>query len=437
MVFISGLLEDRLARRDEAISGITTNWGPSQQIVGPVLIVPFTYTTSVNQTKLVDNVQTVVAVDQPNDEIAYFLPKRFETEGTVAPDRLHKGIYQAVVYTANLHFTGEFAPVDLTPFKLPKTQIKWDQVTVGFPILDLRGVESSLTMKCGATDVALLPGSTLSFFPQGLHGDLPGLSSGGPIPFDLSINLHGSGSISFSPVGMDNTVHLTSPWADPDFLGSFLPNTKKVSADGFEALWHVSFYGRNFPQSWLQSGASLTSDQLNSAWYGVNFINLVDAYRNVERATKYAILFIALVFVSFFLFETMNRLRIHPIQYGLVGAALVLFYLALLSLSEFLEFGTAYTIAASASTVLITVYCAKVLQSSFRSLGMAAGLGMVYGLLYVILQLQDFSLLVGTGGLFGALASVMYVTRNINWYGLEPEQPSKQVPVPQTAEAEV
>ncbi len=156
---------------------------------------------------------------------------------------------------------------------------------------------------------------------------------------------------------------------------------------------------------------------MTNSYYGVGFISLIDSYRNVERSIKYGILFIALIFVTFFLFEIMTRLRLHLIQYSLVSAALVLFYLALLSLSEFISFGCAYLIAAGISTLLISAYCARILASLRLALGLTTGLAAVYAALYVILQLEDYSLLVGTAVLLLALAAVMYVTRNVNWYG--------------------
>jgi len=189
-----------------------------------------------------------------------------------------------------------------------------------------------------------------------------------------------------------------------------------VSEDGFEASWAVSWYGRGYPQqSADQAGnRAFCADAIGPSLFGVDFIVLVDTYRMVERAAKYGVLFIALIFTAFFLFEVLSQLRIHTIQYTLVGAALCLFYLAVLSLSEFIPFVYAYWTGALASTFLIVLYSLNVLKGGRRTTIIAAALSIIYTYLYVVLQLQDYSLLFGTVGLFVVLGIVMYSTRNLD-----------------------
>jgi inner membrane protein len=238
------------------------------------------------------------------------------------------------------------------------------------------------------------------------------------IPFRLNLSLNGSGGLSFAPLGAQTTVKLTSPWPDPSFFGTFLPAERKVTRDGFEATWQVSYYGRNFPQQWTSQTAEscLTPANAESSLFGVNFLSGIDAYRNTERAIKYGVLFIVLIFAAFFLFELLAALRIHPFQYAVVGAALCLFYLGLLSLSEFIPFGSAYLATAGATTLLICFHSAKMLKSGARTFIVAGLLAGIYGFLFVALQLQDYALLLGTGGLFAVLAVVIWLTRNIDWY---------------------
>jgi inner membrane protein len=219
-------------------------------------------------------------------------------------------------------------------------------------------------------------------------------------------------------VGQQNRVRLNSAWTSPSFGGAFLPANRRVSAEGFEASWEVSWYGRSFPQQSTDQPGRNVSFQANAvapSLFGVDFIAVVDSYRMVERAAKYGVLFIALIFTAFFLFEVLSALRIHTIQYLLVGAALCLFYLAILSLSEFFRFGYAYCAGAAASSLLIILYCLKVLHGGKRTAIIAAALIAIYTYLYVVLQLQDYSLLVGTAGLFVVLGIVMYSTRNLDW----------------------
>ncbi len=409
--FIGGLMQERMERRNQAIADVNSSWGPSQQVIGPILEVPV----------------AIGGGNNPSIVKAYSLPKRLIVDGALATTKRHRGIYDAVVYDAKLTFSGEFAPVDLTGLAIPPgSVIQWNQAIVHVPISDLRGVEHALQLKCGPDSIDLQPGSGVSFFTSGLHGAVPSLTDKQSLPFELALNLHGTGGISFLPVAMENTVHLVSGWADPGFMGSFLPTNQTVSKDGFDATWNVSFYGRNFPQAWMEVDATAVGQEMTGAWFGVNFVNMVDAYRSVERSTKYAVLFFALVFVTFFLFELISGLNIHVVQYMLVGAALVLFYLALLSESEFLDFPVAYSVATGLSVTLIIFYCGFVLKSWLRSWGLATGLVTVYGLMFVVLEMQDYSLLVGTAGLFGALGLVMYVIRNLDWNELsKPIEPTR------------
>ena len=166
----------------------------------------------------------------------------------------------------------------------------------------------------------------------------------------------------------------------------------------------------------MDQSAGLNPNSAASSLFGVNFLSGVDAYRNVERAIKYGVLFLVLVFAAFFLFELLSSLKIHPFQYALVGAALCLFYLGLLSLSEFVRFGLAYLTASAVTTLLIWFYCAKVLKSGKRTVIIVGLLAAIYTFLYTALQLQDYSLLFGTAGLFLVLAVIFYLTRNIDWY---------------------
>ena len=423
LAMVEGLLTERLGRRNEATQEITSTWGNNQQVIGPVLIVPYRYYYTEKKEILVGNHTILQDTEVSQQDNAYFLPTHMNIEGQATPKRLHKGIYQAVVYDATLDLSGDFSAPDFTPFKLGKFDILWDQASLAVPIHDLRGVQETLAIHLGDSDLPLLPGSTLKFYPQGIHADITHFTApAGPVPFYLKINVRGSDSLQFAPIGVENTVHLTSPWPDPSFSGAFLPAERKVTPQGFDATWRISYYGRNFQQQWRDAATPFRTEDLTSSYYGVGFLTLIDSYRNVERSIKYGILFIALVFITFFLFEVLARLRLHLIQYGLVSAALIIFYLALLSLSEFVSFGFSYLLAAGVSTLLITAYCSRILGSGRLALGLTTGLAAVYGALYVILQLEDYSLLVGTTVLVLALAAVMYVTRNVNWYGNGSEQ---------------
>lgn len=420
LTMIRSVLQERLSRRNETVANITSSWGSDQTIVGPVLIVPYRYAVRTwkeqpaagGKTERVEVVSTAVAN-------ACFLPAAMKIDGAVDPTELHRGIYRAVVYSAKLELEGEFARPDFSNQRIEDKDILWEEALVAFIIPDLRGVKETLQLKWGAQSLPLLPGSKLRGFSSGIFARVAGLrESSGTIPWKLGFTLRGSGGLAFAPVGIQNSVKLASPWPDPSFRGAFLPSERKVTHEGFTANWQVSYYGRNYAQQWTDQDASgaLTADSAQSSAFGVSLISGIDAYRNVERAIKYGVLFLALVYTAFFLFEVLSTLRIHPFQYAIVGAAFCLFYLGLLSLSEFVAFGVAYLVAAVVTISLICFYSAKVLKSGQRTFIIAGLLAAIYGFLYVSLQLQDYSLLFGTAGLFVVLGIVIFTTRNIDWY---------------------
>ena len=417
---IQSVLGERLERRNDAVADITSVWGREQSVIGPVLIVPYRYSSKSwkeqpgadGKIEQVEVVKTAVAN-------AYFLPASSNISGDLKPAQLRRGIYRAVVYTGKLELTGQFARPDFSNLGVGEQNVLWEDAIVTFAIPDLRGVRETLQLQWGDNRIPLVPGCKLKGFSAGIHARVAGLrESHGDIPLQLQLTLNGSSGIRFTPLADQNLVKLSSPWPDPSFQGAFLPSERNVNAAGFEATWRLSQYGRDYAQQWtdLNAAAGLSSDSVASSLFGVNLLSGIDAYRSVARAIKYGALFFVLVFAAFFLFEILSARKIHPFQYSLVGAALCLFYLGLLSLSEFIPFGFAYLAAAAATTLLIWFYCAKVLKSGKRTLMVVGMLAAIYGFLYVALQLQDYSLLLGTVGLFVMLAVVFYVTRNIDWY---------------------
>jgi inner membrane protein len=424
---IRSVLQERLERRNEAVADITSKWGRDQSLVGPVLVVPYRHPVKSWRDKPTPHGgYERVEVTEMMLAHACFLPAKLAVNGTVSPKYLRRGIYQAVVYTGALDIAAEFARPDFAGLRIDERNVLWDEAVVTFAIPDLRGVKETLQLQWGDKSVALWPGCKLKGFPTGVFAGINGLRDGaGAIPARLQLSLNGSGGVNFVPIGAQTTVRLSSSWPDPSFQGAFLPTDRKVTPAGFEATWQISYYGRDYAQQWTDQDPTggLDANAAASSWFGVNFLAGLDAYRNAERAIKYGILFLGLVFTAFFLFEILSGLRIHPFQYALVGGALCLFYLGLLSLSEFIPFGLSYLAAAAATTLLIWFYCAKVLRSGRRTLIVVGLLAGIYGFLYVALQLQDYSLLFGTAGLFAVLAGVIYLTRNIDWYARDQSQP--------------
>ncbi|PYK38133.1 MAG: cell envelope integrity protein CreD [Verrucomicrobia bacterium] len=347
------------------------------------------------------------------------MPQTLNISGDVQTQMLHRGIYDAAVFRAQVTLSGEFAPPDFGALKIDMKDVQWKDAFVTIALNDLRGTREALLLDWGGTKRALLPGSQVSGYTTGvtasLSNDKPIASE---VEFSIPLDFNGSGGIFFAPFGVQNETTLKSNWPDPAFRGAFLPAERSVRSDGFDAKWKVSYYGRDYPQQWISRAGNerFNVKSVSDSRFGAQFLSILDAYRYVERSIKYGVLFLVLVFTTFFRFEVTARQKIHPFQYLMVGAALCLFYLLLLSISEFFGFSWAYLIAAVASTGLITWYCRFFLGGGVRTLMIGAGLAGVYTFLYITLRQQDYALLMGAIALFIVLAVVMYVTRKVDWY---------------------
>jgi inner membrane protein len=421
LAMVESVLHERLERRDAAVREITSTWGSEQVVMGPVLIIPYKYNQKAWKDELVNGRVEHVEASEAVRGQAYFLPSTFKADGRINPDRLHRGIYETVVYSGTLNLNGSFARPSFEEWNVNPQQILWDEAEIAVSITDLRGAKESLQIKIAGEWIPLKPGRKLEGFEGGVYARVKGLSGETDmIPFAMSLTMNGSRSLRFTPVGVNNDVQLISTWPDPSFQGAFLPAERKINSNGFSAHWQVSYYGRSYPQQWTDK-TPVGAANVASSLFGVDLAPGLDSYRYVERAIKYGILFIALLFTTFFLFEIISAVRVHPFQYTLVGIALCLFYLGLLALSEVTSFGTAYWVGAAVATIMIALYSVKTLRSAVRGCVVAIGLALVYAFLFVILRLQDYSLLVGAAGLFLVLAIVMYVTRNIDWYARDNE----------------
>lgn len=417
---ITGVLSERLGRRNEAVSDITSSWGREQCVIGPILMIPYQYRfKTIKEVPGKDGKVEKREVEQTAGAWAYFLPETLNITGDAETQMLHRGIYEAAVFRANVKLSGKFAVPDFAAYKIDLKDVQWKDAMVSIAINDLRGTREALTLDWGGTKRPLLPGSQVPGYTTGATAviDDPKPISA-PVEFSIPIDFNGSDGVYFAPFGVQNEATVKSNWPDPAFRGAFLPTERSVREQGFDAKWKVSYYGRSYPQSWTsQTGNDrFTTQAVSQSVFGVQFLSVLDAYRYVERSIKYGVLFLVLVFTTFFLFEVTARQKIHPLQYLLVGAALCLFFLLLLSISEFKTFGLAYLIAAVASTVLITWYCRSFLGTGARTLIIGAGLAGVYTFLYITLRAQDYALLMGAIALFILLGVVMYVTRKIDWY---------------------
>jgi len=420
LVMIRGVLSDRLSRRNEAVTDITSSWGREQNVIGPVLGIPYQYKfKAVKEMPAPDGKMERREVEETATATAYFLPETLHITGDAQTQMLHRGIYNAAVFRAQVTLSGKFAPPDFGPLKIDLKDVQWKDAFVTIAVNDLRGTREGIVLDWGGAKRPLLPGSQVPGYTTGATASLgTDKSIASEIEFSIPLDFNGSEGIFFAPFGVQNEASLKSNWADPAFRGAFLPAERSVRPDGFDAKWKVSYYGRDYPQSWTSRNGNerFNVTSVTNSRFGVELLSILDAYRYVERSIKYGVLFLVLVFTTFFLFEVTARQKIHPFQYLMVGAALCLFYLLLLSISEFIGFGWAYLIGAVASTLLITWYCRFFLGGGVRTLMIGAGLAGVYTFLYITLRQQDYALLMGAIALFIVLAVVMYVTRKVDWY---------------------
>lgn len=402
---IQSIIGERELLNEATIDEVSSKWANSQLINGPILTIPYTFEYEDNK-KIVEGVR-----------YWHLLPKDLTLNGSINPEKLRRGIYEVVVYRSNLKVSGSFS----TNHKLVENdvkEIKWDQAFLTIGISDLRGIEDDVVLKWGDQSLPVEPGSRI---PQitysGITVNLPDLStaSGKDIPFHFDIKLQGSGNMSFVPLGSNTNIKLSSTWNSPSFNGSFIPDTREVTKEGFTAEWKVLQLNRNFPQSWVGSSEG---EKLAQAAFGVDLILPLDDYQKSMRSAKYAAMTIVLTFLIFFLVEILNGRKIHPFQYTLVGLALCLFYVLLISISEHASFNTAYAIATCAIVGMISLYSMSVFKMPRLSMLLVATLIGIYGFLFVTLQLADYALLMGSIGLTVILAVTMYFTRNINWYKL-------------------
>ena len=405
---IGGLIGERQQRRDSAVAEVTSKWGETQSLVGPALVVPYTYTWRDNDAKETRTETRHVVV----------LPKRLDVQGKLVTETRKRGIFSIPVYSGDLQLGGAFEYPDLSSLAgITPGSVTWQNARLVLGISDPKAIQNAASVVWRGAPIAFLPGTDGAFPLQtGIHAPVDASGSSEPIAFSVALALQGSVGMYVAPFGETTRVTLAANSPNPSFQGAWLPKQRRVAPEGFEASWEVPFLGRNFPQAWL--AREMPSDAIAASHFGVEIVAPVDHYRMAERSVKYAGLFILLTFATVWLIEVVARVQVHPIQYLLLGSALCVFYLLELSLAEHIGLPVAYGIASLAVIALIAAYSQAILHRRSLALTVAAGVAGLYGYLYVLLMNEDSALLIGSIGLFAILASVMYVTRNVDWYAM-------------------
>jgi inner membrane protein len=399
---IQSTIEERSILNDEAIKEIGSKWAESQEIVGPILTIPITYETEK------DGKTTRTTEDY------HILPHQLNIEGKVHPEILKRGIFKGVVYRSDLIINGNFTVLDDFD-KKDFVEFNHGEAKISFGITDLRGIEDEVEFTVNSEKKQVNPGTgNFKMIPSGFSISMANheFKAGESIPFTINLKLKGSKNLSFIPTGKTTNVKIQSPWTAPKFDGKFLPNNRNLTDNGFSAEWKILELNRNFPQSWTNNAYA---ENLKSASFGVDLLSPMEDYQKSTRSAKYALMTIALTFLMFFLVEILGKKNIHPFQYAMVGFAICLFYILLVSISEQTSFNFAYLISTIAVVGTICLYSLSLFRVKKYTLILATVLLGSFGFLFVTLQMEDYALLMGSIGLFIILATTMYITRNIDW----------------------
>lgn len=416
MVPVQSIMElnrERQIYRNQAIQSIMASSSGPQRLMGPVIVQPYTRSVTVEQ----DGKRFV----RQEQTYRYLLPEQLDVQATMEVTPRKLGIYQAQVYQTRLSLSGRLPTAAQLQESAPLAGD--DELVAGKPYLslvlsDARGINSVPELQLGKQRTPFAPGARLGSTLAGIHAPLDSLPQQDGT-FHLELNLQGMNELEVVPLGRESKLQLAGNWPHPNFIGDFLPANRSLNQEGFSASWQTSWFATDM-ESRFNRAMNGGEDVLPT--FSVSLVQPVDHYQLNERAAKYALLFIGLTFISFFMFELLKGLRVHPIQYALVGMGLAIFYLVLLALTEHLGFGWAYLVAALASVLLNGFYLSHVLGGPKQGIGFAALLGLVYAILYSLLQAEEIALLLGALLLFATLALIMMLTRKLDWYQVMGQQ---------------
>ncbi|HEY7752150.1 MAG TPA: cell envelope integrity protein CreD [Ignavibacteriaceae bacterium] len=398
LMMIQFLISERQLYRDEAISDISKSWAAQQTLAGPVLTVLSNHEhTNKDGTKVQTKKKT------------FYLPENLTIDAKVFPEKRYRGIYSAIVYKTDLTVKGYF---DVDNLKEILKDPNIADTYLSFSIADPKGIRQNVVLKFDGVNQVVNPGlKDKSVFANGFHSEVLINKDKPSGEFEINLSLNGVDDLNFIPLGKNTDVNVSSSWNSPSFVGNFLPVKREINDNGFTATWNVNHFNREFPQEWDNQTYDVFKDN-----FGVKFYIPADEYQQTMRSSKYGLLIIILTFVSFFLVEVFSGKVIHPVQYMLIGLALIIFYSLLLTISEYILFQYAYLIAGFLVIGLISFYTKSVYQNNGIAHSISAMLIFFYGFVYVLLQLQDYSLLLGNVALFLILAAIMFFTRKINWF---------------------
>ncbi|HEP0885079.1 cell envelope integrity protein CreD [Klebsiella pneumoniae] len=406
LMMVRELINERADYRSEVVDAIEQSTSGSQKLAGPLIAIPITETLT--------RMENQKEVNYQRNWVYYWLPESLAVTGKQTVESRRVGIYSGQVWHNALQIKASFDPLRLAALR--KTNIVLGQPRLVVSVGDARGIGAIHAPEVNGNVLSVEPGLGISGDGAGIHMPMPALAEDNkPLEIAFSLDLNGTGEFSLVPLGRNSELQLTSNWPHPGFLGSFLPTQREVSAAGYHAHWQSSWFANDM--------GSYFKDDMEIPWsrlpaFSADVMSLADQYQLTDRATKYAILLIGLTFMAFFVFESLTRRPLHPMQYLLVGLSLVLFYLVLLALSEHIGFTAAWLAASLSGAVMNGIYLQAVLRGWRNSLLFVAALLLLDGVMWFLLHSEDSALLLGTGVLALALSVLMFLTRRVDWYAL-------------------
>jgi inner membrane protein len=407
---VKNLILEREDLQKTSIKEVSAKWGQSQTISGPFISIP--YDKYVNSFTERGSIYKTVK----QKSWLHFLPEKLEVSGSITPEKRYRGIFEVVLYESEFKIKGVFSDFNFEKFDIDKKDVHFEKSTLNIGISDLKGIENQLTLNWNDNVSSFSSGvSTTNIVSTGINSEVS-IEEEAAVgySFSTSINLNGSQSLYFTPVGKTTDINIKSNWETPSFTGSYLPDSREVSEDGFVANWNILHLNRNYPQSWINASYSIRKSE-----FGTDLLLPVDNYKKSYRVAKYAILFLLLTFTTFFFVEILKNIFIHPIQYLLVGLALVIFYTLLVSFSEHLKFNASYILSSFLTLFLIAFYTKAVTKNNQISMLVSGILIILYAFIFTIIQLEDYALLIGSLGMFTILGIIMYTSRKIDWANLK------------------
>lgn len=406
LMMVRELINERADYRSEVVDAIEQSTSGSQKLAGPLIAIPITETLT--------RMENQKEVNYQRSWVYYWLPESLAVTGKQTVESRRVGIYSGQVWHNVLQIKASFDPLRLAALR--KTNIVLGQPRLVVSVGDARGIGAIHAPEVNGNVLSVEPGLGISGDGAGIHMPMPALAEDNkPLEIAFSLDLNGTGEFSLVPLGRNSELQLTSNWPHPGFLGSFLPTQREVSAAGYRAHWQSSWFANDM--------GSYFKDDMEIPWsrlpaFSADVMSFADQYQLTDRATKYAILLIGLTFMAFFVFESLTRRPLHPMQYLLVGLSLVLFYLVLLALSEHIGFTAAWLAASLSGAVMNGIYLQAVLRGWRNSLLFVAALLLLDGVMWFLLHSEDSALLLGTGVLALALSVLMFLTRRVDWYAL-------------------